>query len=275
MNTDTKYRLKSRCPRPLWKALTGIYRGFMRFGLKTEMTFAPGKMKVWCPCCGLRLENFSEWDYMALSDLYDRSLFEGTRQDVQCPYCASNPRHRILALWCEAHKDLFSSKDILYFAPERGMSRWFKKKKIRVTTADLFDPDADLKLDIQKTGLNEASYDIVICNHVLEHVGDFRKALSEIRRILRPGGFLICSFPISPDVEYVLEDPSVTTDEERLKLYGQSDHVRLFGMKADSFIEEAGFEVSVIDGKDYPDEIVPVTAPGKYDINRLFLCKVR
>lgn len=153
------------------------------------------------------------------------------------------------------------------------MVKWFKANRIGFTTADLYNVDAQLKLDIQKTGLPDDSYDVVICNHVLEHVDDVMTALLEMKRIIRPGGFFICSFPVDPDIDLVDEDKSVTSEEERLHRFGQSDHVRLFGIHADRFMTDAGFDVSFIEGRDYPDEILPVTAPGKYDINRLYLCR--
>ena len=89
------------------------------------------------------------------------------------------------------------------------------------TTADLCE-GADLQLDIQATGLPGESYDVVVCNHVLEHVDDFRAALREVFRLLRPNGSLICSFPMVPEVEFLDEDPGVVTDEERFHRYGRT-----------------------------------------------------
>lgn len=276
MKADTKKALKNRIPRRLWRALVGFYRKLLWLKQKIAMLFGERKMPLYCPCCGMKFKRFVESvDYKGYTDFYDVSLFGKQRQDILCPVCGSLPRHRILASWCEANKSLLTSKDVLYFAPERGMTTWLKKNKITFKTADLFDPFTDLKLDIQNTGLSDASYDVVICNHVLEHVGDYMTALKEVKRILRPDGIFICSFPMSPDVETVLEDPDVKTDEERLRRYGQSDHVRLFGMKADQILSEAGYDVTVINGDDYPAEIVPITGPCDYDINHLFLCRIK
>ena len=273
MKASTKRKLKSRCPRRVWKTAVNTYYGFMRIKHKFIMQTS-GSLPYECPCCGIKLRSFIEgMDYKAFSDFYDVKLFDGVKQDVVCPVCSSLPRHRILAKWCEEHKDKLVSSKILYFAPERGMTTWLKANKIRYTTADLFAWDVDLKLDIQATGLPDGAYDVVICNHVLEHVGSYMTALKEIRRILSPDGMLICSFPVSLDVDTVDEDPDAVSEEQRLRRYGQSDHVRLFGRKSDELIKSAGYDVSVIKGEDYPKNIAPVVGPGAYDINILFVCK--
>lgn len=273
MKASTKRKLKSRCPRRVWKTAVNTYYGLMRIKHKFIMQTS-GSLPYECPCCGIKLRSFIEgMDYKAFSDFYDVKLFDGVKQDVVCPVCSSLPRHRILAKWCEENKDKLVSSKILYFAPERGMTTWLKANKIRYTTADLFAWDVDLNLDIQATGLPDGAYDVVICNHVLEHVGSYMTALKEIRRILSPDGMLICSFPVSLDVDTVDEDPDAVSEEQRLRRYGQSDHVRLFGRKSDELIKTAGYDVSVIKGEDYPKDIAPVVGPGAYDINILFVCK--
>lgn len=147
-----------------------------------------------------------------------------------------------------------------------------KRNHISCVTADLYSPGVDLIIDIQHTGLPDQSYDIIVCNHVLEHVDDFRQALKEMYRILRPGGSFICSFPMDPNVELLDEDLSVRTEAERIRRFGQNDHQRVFGMKADQFLAEAAFTVERIDGNDYPEEILPVVGPADYDNNLLFRC---
>ena len=151
------------------------------------------------------------------------------------------------------------------------MMCWMKRHSISCITADLF-ARADLKLDIQATGLPDESRGMIFCNHVLEHVDDFRKALKELYRILRPGGHLICSFPMDPGVDLLDEGEGNLPAEERVRRFGQYDHKRVFGTHADRLLSEAGFTVGNISGENCPASILPVVGPGNYDINLLFDC---
>ena len=236
------------------------------------MIFFPKKMTGKCPCCGMKLQSFSAGGFRNYPNVYDPARYEHTRQDVICPVCWSLPRHRILILWFENNMDYLRKADILYFAQGKSERKWLKRRHLSCVTADLYSKAVDLNLDIQSTGLPDESYDVIVCNHVLEHVDDFRVALKEMYRVLRPGGTFICSFPMDPKVELLDEDPSVQTDEDRVRRFGQNDHKRVFGMKADRFLTEAGFSVERIDGKDYPEEILPVVGPADYDMNLLFRC---
>ena len=152
------------------------------------------------------------------------------------------------------------------------MLRWMKRNDVTYTTADI-GSSADLKLDIQDIDLPDSSYDVVVANHVLEHVDDYKTALAEVRRILAPGGFFICSFPMDKSVEFVDEEQGEISPEERIRRFGQNDHKRIFGMQADKILIDAGYSVEVINGETYPTEILPVIGPADYDINRLFCCR--
>ena len=231
------------------------------------------KKTVWyCPCCDLKYKSFVSGIYLDHPERYNPDRYKNTQQEVICPYCGSLPRHRILACWCEKNKNILQSSSILYLAPESSMMLWMKREKVRCTTADIVHK-ADVQLDIQSTGLSDASYDVIIANHVLEHVDDFRKALIEVHRVLKAGGSFICSFPMDPKVELIDEDTEIQSDEERYNHYGQVDHKRVFGMKADQFLIEAGFKVKTIKGEDCPSDILPIVGPADYDMNCLFLCR--
>lgn len=260
------------CPWPLLNtAVVIVHKGRM-IRSKVMMILNPVKAVWYCPCCGYRFQRFIAGDYSERQARFNASRYEHTRQDVLCPVCKALPRHRILASWSEKHKDLFKGSDILYFAPEYSMELWMKRNGITCTTADLYDK-ADLKLDIQSTGLPDASYDIIIANHVLEHVDDFRKAMIETYRILKPTGMFICSFPMDPKIGLLDEEKEPLSEEERIRRFGQNDHKRVFGMKADRFLTDVGFEVEPIKGEDYPKEILPVVGPADYDMNILFCCR--
>lgn len=243
--------------------------------LKAVRMILAGKVRkeglpFFCPCCGTRLERFEEGGYRSRPDCYNPARYAQTRQDVICPVCGSLPRHRILALWCEQHREELAG--LLYFAPEAGMVKWMKRNGVSFTTADI-EEGADLRLDIQDTGLPDRAYGCIVCNHVLEHVDDFRAALKEVYRILENGGCFICSFPMDPAVELLDEDPDVRTDEERIRRFGQVDHRRVFGMQAERLLADAGFSVERICGADCPEQILPVVGPADYDMNILFCCR--
>ena len=260
------------CPKCCIDILLILYRKYKALKTRTIMMFSHDSLIRWCPCCGLRFKSFNSGNYLEHPDIYNIERYDKSRGDVHCPVCRSMPRHRIFALWCEKHKNYLRNSDILYFAPEYSMILWMKRNKVSCVTADLYQK-ADLKLDIQDTGLRNYSYDVIVCNHVLEHVDDFRIALKELYRILRNDGLLICSFPMDPNVELLDEDSSIITQEERLKRFGQNDHKRVFGMNADQFLKEAGFIVKKITGDKCPDSILPIVGPADYDINCLFVCK--
>ena len=228
--------------------------------------------KYYCPCCNRYIAGFSDFRLYEDTERYDPIRFKKHRQDVMCPFCYSAPRQRILAFWAKANISLLKGSDILYFAPEYSMMKWFRNNGINLTTADLFDPKTDLKLDITSISLSDCSYEIVICNHVLEHVSSYDKALNELNRILKPGGILIISFPIDPSLDSVFEK-EVTSPEDRVHIFGQNDHVRLFGNDSRELIGKYGFNVSVIDTGKMPESILPITGPADYDSNQIFYCK--
>ena len=151
------------------------------------------------------------------------------------------------------------------------MCSWFKRNGIGVTTADLYKA-ADLKLDIEDTGLANGTWDWIVCNHVLEHVNDYQKALHELGRILKPDGRLIISFPIDETLGTVKEDRNVD-ETERIRTFGQIDHWRLFGRDSEAMLRTAGFSVTRISGDGLPESIRPYTGPADYDVNYLFLCE--
>lgn len=248
---------------------TGFYYSYYAF--VSRFLFREKQGNVYCPCCGRHFEHFEDERFYDDLKHYNPEMFKKSRQDVICDCCRSAPRQRIIAQWAEQNVDLLKSSKILYFAPELSMMLWFRKHGIRVTTADLFDKRTDLKLDLTAIDLPDGSEDIVFCNHVLEHVSDYKVALSELHRVLKEGGRLIISFPINYDFEEVHEEKT-GSGEERIRLFGQDDHLRVFGKDSRKILEGSGFAVESIDLSGFPQEIVPVTGPADYDTNEIFCC---
>lgn len=188
--------------------------------------------KVECPVCGKHFRKFLPYGY---GDAMDNRL---------CPNCLSLERHRLLWLYLKEKTGFFTDNlKVLHFAPEQPFLKRFRAlKNLNYTTADLDSPIADLHLDVTDIQLPDNQYDVVICNHVLEHVSDAGKAFSEIKRILKPGGWAILMVPINPDVD-TWEDPTITDPEERKRNFGQYDHVRQFGRDYAQVLANAGFIV--------------------------------
>ena len=270
----------------IYKVIRGIYRCcpvWLKNGLLKTMSLKlvfrnvyytidskifSKKATFYCPCCDYHFRSFKSNPYTMRTDYFNPERYIGIEQKVICPVCGSLPRHRILATWMNTHK---LEGNVLYFAKEGSISRWLKRNGVKTTSADLYG-QADLKLDIQDTCLPENSWDWVINNHVLEHVNDYQKALKELHRIMKPGGHMIISFPIDETLESVLENREAD-EKERIKIFGQIDHWRLFGRDSDAILKNAGFRVSKIQGDGLPESIKPFTGPANYDVNYLYLCE--
>jgi SAM-dependent methyltransferase len=162
------------------------------------------------------------------------------RIDARCPRCGSAERYRLLALWLDRHGDFLRSADTLHFAPEAGLAKLLKTRVGRYRSADITPGRADVVLNIEKIAIPDASLDCVVCSHVLEHVDD-EKALREIHRVLKPGGAVLIMLPIIEGWAVTYENPAVKTPRERMRHYGQSDHLRYYGADVRDRIRAAGF----------------------------------
>lgn len=168
-----------------------------------------------------------------------------SRENALCPNCLSLERHRLMWLYLQNKTDFFS-RDIkmLHIAPEQCFLGRFKKMpNLDYTTGDLESPLADVKMDVHDIPFQENTFDVVFCNHVLEHVTDDHKSMTEILRVLKPGGWAMLQSPKDPALRVTKEDPSITDPWEREKEFGQKDHVRMYGDDYGDRIEKAGFEV--------------------------------
>ncbi len=177
--------------------------------------------------------------------------YEVQRQNVLSPSTLSLERHRLLWLYLKNETDFFTSKEkkkLLHFAPEQCFLKRFRKlKNLEYTTTDLESPIADVKADICDLPFENNSFDIIFCNHVLEHIPDDRKAMQELYRILKPGGFGIFQIPQDLSRDLTFEDDSITDPKERAKIFGQYDHVRVYGKDYFNKLRSIGFKVDEID----------------------------
>lgn len=193
------------------------------------------------------------------------------RENVLAPGTLSLERHRLLWLFLKTTDFFKSNKSVLHVAPEQCFYKLFKKQdNLNYLTTDLFSPLADVKADICNLPFEDNSYDIIFCNHVLEHIEDDKKAMQELYRVLKPGGLGIFQIPQELDRENTYEDFSIISPEERKKHFGQYDHVRIYGRDYFEKLRDIGFDVQEIKSTDIatieeiekyrlsPIEILPV-----------------
>ncbi len=167
------------------------------------------------------------------------------RNNVLAPGTLSLERHRLLWLYLKNETDFFSAPlKVLHFAPEQAFYKRFKNlKNLDYTTTDLNSPLADVKADICNLPFEDDSYDVILCNHVLEHIPDDTKAMHELYRVLKPGGFGVFQIPQDLSREHTFEDNTITDKKERARIFGQYDHVRIYGRDYFDKLRSAGFTV--------------------------------
>lgn len=171
------------------------------------------------------------------------------RPNVLSPSTLSLERHRLLWLYLQNETGFFEKPlKVLHMAPEQCFLSIFKKmKNLDYTTADLYSPIVDVKADILDLPFEDNQFDLVLCNHVLEHIVDDAKAMSELYRVIKPGGLGIFQIPQNMELDKTFEDPSITSPEERAKHFGQYDHVRVYGKDYFDRLRKAGFKVEEVD----------------------------
>lgn len=175
--------------------------------------------------------------------------YEQQRANVLSPSTLSLERHRLLWLFLQNETDFFSApKKVLHFAPEQAFYKRFRKMdNLEYVTTDLNSPLADVKADICNLPFEDNSFDIIFCNHVLEHIPDDEKAMQELYRIMKPGGYGIFQIPQDLSREHTFEDNSITDRDERARIFGQYDHVRIYGRDYFDKLRAVGFQVEEVD----------------------------
>jgi hypothetical protein len=202
------------------------------YGLAVLAVFYKGN-KVECPVCQSKFKVFLP---------YGRQ----SRSNALCPNCLSLERHRLMWLYLQRETTFFTEKGkLLHIAPEHCfIDRFEKLQNLDYITADIESPLAKVKMDAHDIPFEEASFDMVFCNHVLEHVDDDHQVLSEIYRVLNPGGWGILQIPLFfPLAEKTIEDPSIKDPKIREQLFGQDDHVRKYGLDYVDRLKAVGFTV--------------------------------
>jgi len=170
------------------------------------------------------------------------------RKNALCPGTFSLERHRLLWLYLKKETNFFNSNNkILHFAPEQCFHKFFKSFFKNYTTTDLNSPIVDIKADICNLPFNDNSFDYILCNHVLEHIYDDDKAMKEIFRVLNKNGIAILQVPIDIKSDLTHEGRDVDDKELRNKLFGQYDHLRMYGLDYFKKLKKVGFNVKNID----------------------------
>jgi SAM-dependent methyltransferase len=214
-------------PRPILIRLSYFARPILAFFLKGN-TFTD-------PIDGKSFKKFLPYGY------------ENQRNNVLSPSTLSLERHRLLWLYLQNETDFFTSnvsKKVLHFAPEQAFYKRFRNQKnIEYTTTDLLSPLADVKADICNLPFQDSEYDIILCNHVLEHIPDDTKAMQELYRVLKPGGMAILQIPQDLSRAVTFSDDSIVDQKERASIFGQYDHVRIYGRDYFDKLRSIGFKV--------------------------------
>ena len=175
--------------------------------------------------------------------------YENPRQNVLSPSTLSLERHRLLWLFLKNKTNFFTANlRLLHFAPEQAFYKLFRDlKNLDYTTTDLNSPLADIQADICALPFNDKSFDVILCNHVLEHIPDDTKAMQELYRVLKPGGWGVFQIPQDLNRDETFEDDSIVDKKERAKIFGQYDHVRIYGRDYFDKLRSIGFTVEEVD----------------------------
>lgn len=223
--------LLNKLPRPLLIRLSYLFKKIAPIVYKGN--------NVECPVCNRSYSKFLS---------YGSSIAH--RENVLCPGDLTLERHRLMWLYLKDHSDFFTSNklNVLHIAPEQCFHQRFKQQEnLNYLTGDLVSPIADLHFDLHQIPLEENRFDVIFCNHVLEHVNDANQCMRELYRVMKPGGWGIMQVPQDFDREITFEDSSITSEEDRERYYWQKDHVRLFGKDYPNWLENAGFNVEVFE----------------------------
>jgi SAM-dependent methyltransferase len=236
------------------RAIRGVARAVVpaRFRPRVQRMLTRVRYIGWryrCPFCNAGLRRFRPFglDFPVLKE--KRIVGGGRRLNAQCPNCGSLDRERLLYLFLLHKTDLLSRPQrLLHVAPEPRLAAKLKAiAGLDYLTADIAMPDVMVRMDLTDIQFPDRSFDAIICNHVLEHIEDDARAMSELHRTLKTGGWAILQVPISLTLQTTYEDFSITDATAREQAFGQEDHVRIYGQDYGERLTRAGFTVHVFD----------------------------
>ena len=220
--------------------------------------------RYYCPLCERSAHEFTPNQASAGQDIVDTYgiVSMGRRPHYRCPWCNSSDKERLVWLFLNAKTDLLAGtqpKSVLHVAPERNtMHRLKEVPGLSYTAGDMFEGDERYSsgrygdavyLDItDMSQFKDGMFDAVICNHVMEHVPDDARAMREIFRVLKPGGFAVVQTPVSRIIPASIEDARADTPQKRLAAFGQIDHVRIYAEEDYCRrLAGAGFDAQALD----------------------------
>lgn len=257
--SNLKEFIKKNIPFGLGKKLRGSYQKYLAFKYRGD--------KYYCPYCQYSFKKMLPDGFDLEVNKTYQIIGSGYRDNCTCPRCYSKDRDRLIYLYLDTQtKALTHANKILHIAPETWLKELFLRNKKNDYTYGVkgakqmgyYYDRLTKELDITKLNMEDNTFDIVICNHVLEHIPNDQDAINEIYRVLKPGGWALLQVPISATLEKTYEDFTINTNKEREKHFGQFDHVRIYGRDYFTRLELAGFKV---------DEANPIS--GKWGIKGL------
>jgi SAM-dependent methyltransferase len=218
----------------------------LKRGLRKAFYFGT---KYECPVCKAGLRKLLPFG-LDIPVLKEKKVFGGgCRPNACCPVCKSFDRERLLYLFLRHNTNIFAEPQaLLHVAPEPRLAELLRDiPSIDYLTADIHSAGVMVVMDITNIQYGDCRFDSIICNHVLEHIVDDRKAIQELHRVLKPGGWAILQVPLSMTLERTYEDSDITTEQDRERIFGQTDHVRIYAADYRDRLEEAGFKVDIFD----------------------------
>lgn len=225
-----KYLL-NHLPRPLLIRLSYVFKRIAPIVYKGN--------NVTCPVCEKSFRKFLS---------YGSNVAH--RENVLCPYDLTLERHRLLWLYLKNETDFFTAEklEVLHIAPEQCFLDRFKaQKNLSYLTGDLESPIADMHFDLHHIPLDDNKFDVIFCNHVLEHVEDDIQCMRELYRVMKPGGWGVFQVPMDSNRAETYEDKTITDPKQREIHFWQKDHVRLFGLDYPDRLKSVGFEIDIYD----------------------------